>query len=308
MRSIFKLIPHYFVIWVILAALAAFIAPHYFIWFKPFIVPALGIVMFGMGITLTPSDFRRILHQPKAVAVGVAAQFLFMPALGAIMARLFHLPDALCVGMILVGACPGGTASNVITYLAKADLALAVTLTAMTTLIGVVATPLLTQLYAGQYVAVDAGHMLLTVAKIVLVPVLAGLGLRHFLKERMTGILHIMPAVSVIFIVMIVACIVGLSRDSLRTMGFVLFLAVACQHAIGCVLGYGFARLMRLSKIQARTIAIEVATQDSGLGIALAHKHFADVLVALPSALYTVWQNMAGPALASFWSRRPTEE
>lgn len=303
MKQICESISRLFALWVVIAALAAFVAPQAFTWFQPAIVPTLGLIMFGMGVTLTPADFARVWLEPKAVGVGVATQFLIMPALGGALAYLFQLPTPVAVGVILVGACPGGTASNVITYLAKADVALSVTMTAMTTILGVIVTPYLTKFYAGQYIAVDAMAMLFTVAKIVLLPVTAGLLLRHLLKEKSGGILAVMPVVSVAGIVMIVACVVGLSHASLVSMGPILFLVVFCHHFLGAVLGYGIARLMRLNEVQARTIAIEISTQDSGLGVALARKHFADVLVALPSALYSIWQNLAGPVLATYWAR-----
>lgn len=307
MKRLCEIISGLFALWVLLAAVIAFLMPAWFVWFQPAIVPTLGIIMFGMGVTLTPADFTRVWLEPKAVGVGVITQFLVMPALGGALAYFFQLPPSLSVGLILVGACPGGTASNVITYLAKADVALSVTMTAMTTILGVVATPYLTKFYAGQYISVDAVAMFFTVAKIVLLPVAAGLALRHFLKEKSQGIQTFMPVVSVAGIVMIVACIVGLSRASLFSVGPILFLVVFCHHTLGAVLGYGIARLMRLTEIQARTIAIEISTQDSGLGVALARKHFTDVLVALPSALYSIWQNLAGPVLATFWARRTSK-
>lgn len=302
MKNICEFISRFFALWVVIAACAAFFAPQAFTWFQPAIVPTLGIIMFGMGVTLTPADFARVWIEPKAVGVGVLIQFLVMPALGGALAYFFKLPPPVAVGVVLVGACPGGTASNVIAYLAKVDVALSVTITAMTTILGVIATPYLTKIYAGHYLAVDAVAMLFTVAKIVLLPVTAGLLLRRVLKEKSEGILAVMPVISVAGIVMIVSCVVGLSHASLVSMAPILFLVVFCHHFLGAVFGYGMARLMRLSEIQARTIAIEISTQDSGLGVALARKHFSDVLVALPSALYSIWQNIAGPLLATYWA------
>lgn len=308
MKRVSVFITNLFVVWVILGATAAFFWPAGFSWFKPYIIPALGIVMFGMGMTLTVADFKLVLKRPYPVFVGASAQFLIMPAAGAILAKVFHLSPPLAAGLVLVGACPGGTASNVITYLAKADVALAVTLTATTTVLGVLATPYLTLLYVGQDVPVPAAEMLWSVAKIVLIPVVLGLVVRRYGGRSMEGAMALMPAVSVLFIVMIVACIVGASHDKLVSAGPVTFLAVMLHNGIGMVAGYWYARLLRLDRIQARTVAIEVSVQDSGLGIALAQRHFQDVLVALPSAIFSIWQNISGPALASWWSRHPVPE
>jgi BASS family bile acid:Na+ symporter len=307
MKRVAEIITGLFVVWIILAATAAFVWPVGFAWFKPWIVPALGIVMFGMGVTLTPADFKRVAERPYAVVIGTLAQFLIMPATGALLAKLLHLSPPLAAGLILVGACPGGTASNVITFLAKADVALAVTLTAITTVLGAVATPYLTLLYAGQYVAVPAWEMLWSVAKIVVIPVILGVGVRQLLGEKIRVVMVLMPVVSITFIALIVATIVAISKDRLAGSAPTTFLAVVLHNALGMMLGYGFARLTRLDQKQARTIAIEVSVQDSGLGIALAQKHFTDVLVTLPSAIFSVWQNVIGPVVATYWSRRPPQ-
>lgn len=304
MKRTLEIITSLFVVWVMMAAAAGYISPPSFLWFQPYIITCLGIIMFGMGITLTPDDFKRVLKNPKAVCVGMIAQFLFMPALGFIVGKLFGVSPALAVGLVLVGSCPGGTASNVISYLAKADVALAVTMTALSTVIGVVATPLLTKLYAGHLIEINAVAMIETVTRIVLIPVLAGLIFRIILKNHSAILLVLMPLISVVGIVLIVGCIVALSANSLAGVAIPTVFAVTLQHILGALFGYWFSRAMKLSDIEARTIAIEVATQDSGLGIALARKHFTDVLVALPSAIYSIWQNIAGPALALYWSKK----
>lgn len=303
-KRILEIITNLFVVWVLAAAVVGYHAPTSFLWFQPYIVSCLGVIMFGMGITLTPRDFRRVMQHPKAVCVGLIAQFLFMPALGFIVGNLFGAPPALAVGLVLVGSCPGGTASNVISYLAKADVALSVTMTALSTVIGVVATPLLTKFYAGHLIEINAIAMIWTVTRIVLIPVIAGLIFRLILKRHSEILLAIMPLVSVVGIVLIVGCIVALSANSLAGVAIPTVMAVTLQHIAGASLGFWFSRAMKLNETEARTIAIEVATQDSGLGIALARKHFAEILVALPSAIYSIWQNIAGPALALYWSRK----
>lgn len=299
-----KFVTDLFVVWVILGAATALRWPQAFTWFRPYIELGLGLIMFGMGITLTPADFRRVAEKPYPVFVGVLAQFLIMPFGAAAIATLLQLPAPSAAGLILVGACPGGTASNVMTYLAKGDVALSVTMTSVSTVCAVVLTPYLTLLLAGQYVPVNAPELLLSILQIIIVPLAAGLVVRRILGRHVEEFTGVMPIISVVFIVMIVACIVGLSKPKLISSGPQAFLAVALHNTGGLALGYGLAKLARLDAVRCRTISIEVGMQNSGLGVALA-KHFADVLVALPSAIFSVWHNITGPAVAAYWSRKP---
>jgi BASS family bile acid:Na+ symporter len=299
-------IVRWFVVWVALAAAAALIWPAAFTWVQPLIIPGLGAIMFGMGVTLTPADFKRVARQPYAVGVGLAAQFLIMPLAAAGIAKLFGLPPAIAAGLILVGSCPGGAASNVITYLAKGDVALSVTMTSCSTLVAVVATPYLTAWLAGAYVPVRPVELLMSILTIVIFPVLAGLLVRQFLADRLRNIEAVLPVLSVVFIVLIVACIVALSKGQLAETGLLVFVSVTAHNSSGLLLGYGMAKLTGLDAVRCRTIAIEVGMQNSGLGVALARKHFADVLVALPSAIFSVIQNITGPALANYWARHLT--
>ena len=293
----------FFVVWVLLAAGAALVWPAGFRWLQPLIIPGLGVIMFGMGTALTPADFKRVAEQPYPVAVGLLAQFLIMPLMAAAIAKLFELPPAIAAGLILVGSCPGGTASNVMTYLAKGDVALSVTMTSCSTIVSIVATPYLMLWLAGTYVSVHPSELLLSILTVVIFPVAAGLIVRQFLGDRMRQLDALLPLVSVALIVLIVACIVALSRDQLLDSGTLAFVTVAAHNSSGLVLGYAMAKLAGLDAVRCRTIAIEVGMQNSGLGVALAHKHFADVLVALPAAIFSVVQNITGPALAHFWSR-----
>jgi bile acid:Na+ symporter, BASS family len=292
-----------FVVWVMLAAAAALIWPGGFTWFQPLIVPGLGVIMFGMGITLTLADFKRVAGQPYPVGVGLAAQFLIMPLAAAGISRVLHLPPALAAGLILVGSCPGGTASNVMTFLAKGDVALSVTMTSCSTIVAVAATPYLMLWLAGKYVPVHPPELLISILSIVIVPVIAGLIARQFLADRARKIEAVLPILSMVFIVLIVACIVALSKDQLLESGVLVFASVAAHNCSGLLLGYAMAKLAGLDSVRCRTIAIEVGMQNSGLGVALARKHFADLLVALPSAIFSVVQNITGPALANYWSR-----
>lgn len=304
MQHVAERFTNLFALWVLVVTLAALQWPEAFMWFQRWIVPALGIIMFGMGLTLTPADFRRVLQQPRAVTAGLLAQYLIMPLWGWAVAHLLRLPAPLAAGVVLVGCCPGGTASNVMTYLARGDVALSVTLTAISTLLAVVATPYLTAWLAGALVPVNASDLLWSVTQVILVPVTAGLLVRHMVGERVQRYTALLPVVSVVFIVLIIACVVSLTRDRLLTSGLPAFLAVVLHNTGGLVWGYIAARLCGLDTIRARTIAIEVGMQNSGLGVALARKHFADALVALPGALFSVCHNLTGSALATYWARR----
>jgi bile acid:Na+ symporter, BASS family len=297
----------FFVVWVLLGAIAALIWPAGFTWFQPLIIPGLGVIMFGMGTTLTPADFNRVAEQPYPVVVGLVAQFLIMPFMAAAIAKIFKLPPAIAAGLILVGSCPGGTASNVMTYLAKGDVALSVTMTSCSTLASVLATPYLMLWLAGQYVSVNPPELLLSILTVVIVPVAAGLILRQFLGDHTRQLDALLPVVSVALIVLVVACIVALSEEQLLDTGLLVFVTVAAHNSSGLLLGYAMAKLAGLDAVRCRTIAIEVGMQNSGLGVALARKHFADVLVALPSAVFSVLQNITGPAVANFWSRNSTQ-
>ena len=297
----------WFALWVVLCSCVAYYVPRPFVALEPGIVPGLGIIMFGMGMTLVPADFARIAKMPHAVACGLLGQFIIMPWLAWGLARIFRLPPEFAMGFIILGCCPGGTASNVVAYLAKADVALSVTMTACSTVLAIVLTPLLVKLLGGQYLPVDAWALFGSVLKIVLIPVSVGFIVRQALKERLVKILDVFPAVSVLVIVLIVACIVALSRGRISETIWSVGVIVVAHNMLGLVLGYGLASLFRLPQRMRRTIAIEVGMQNSGLGVALAKAHFA-AAVALPSALFSVMHNLSGSALATYWQRFPVND
>ncbi|HTR82049.1 MAG TPA: bile acid:sodium symporter family protein [Bacteroidota bacterium] len=290
-----------FVIWVLLFFILAMAVPSLFIWFRDLITPGLGLIMLGMGMTLTLGDFRRVMQRPTAVAVGVSAQFIIMPFAAFVIARVFGFDPALSAGIIVVGSCPGGTASNVIAYLAEADVALSVTLTSVTTLLAVVLTPMFIWLLAGTYVHVDIGGLFLTIVQVIVGPVLLGVLINRYASKVTRRILPFFPSLSVTMIVLIVACVVALNRALIFRSGAVVIFAVALHNLTGYSLGYWCARGFRLTEKEARTVAIEVGMQNSGLGVALAVQHFTESAVALPSAIFSVWHNLSGPALAGWW-------
>ncbi|MDA0566824.1 bile acid:sodium symporter family protein [Streptomonospora sp. S1-112] len=267
--------------------------------------PLLGIIMFGMGLTLRPADFKIVATHPQAALVGVAAQFVVMPLAGWGLAMALQLPPELVVGMVLVGSSPGGTASNVIVYLARGNVALSVAMTSVSTLLAPVLTPLLVLLLAGSILPVDAAGLLTSILQVVLVPVILGLVVRLLFARLVERVLPLLPLVSVGGIVVVVAAVVGANADALLSTGALVVLAVVLHNAAGLALGYLAALAVRLPESARRAISVEVGMQNSGLAAALATTHFTP-LAALPAALFSVWHNISGALVAGIWSRRPT--
>ncbi len=292
-----------FPLWALLASAAAYFFPESLMSLKGGIVPLLGLVMFGMGMTLTPENFLEVSRRPFLIFFGVGLQFIVMPLAGFLVATGFGLSAMLTAGVVLVGSCPGGTASNVITYLARGDVALSITLTMVSTLLAVLVTPVLTWLYVGESVAVPVMDMLLSILKIVFVPVILGVLLNHFVGARLGGAKAVFPFLSVAAIVLIIAIIVALNRDAMASLGPAIAAAVILHNFLGLAGGYGLARLFGFDEATRRTLAIEVGMQNSGLGVALAVQYFS-AAAALPGALFSIWHNLSGALLASFWSRR----
>lgn len=291
-----------FPLWALLGAGAALAWPETIAAGRPAIVPLLGLVMFGMGLTLAPRDFVAVAKRPSHVALGTALQFGIMPLAGWIVGLALGLPRDLLVGLVLVGACPGGTASNVICYLARGDVALSITLTTVSTVLAVALTPALTWLYIGQLVPVPVVPMLLTILEVILLPVAAGVALNRLMRGRLGTLTNIFPLVSVAAIVVIIAIVVALNAGRMAGLAWTLAAAVVLHNGIGLAAGYGVPRLMGWDPRLARTIAIEVGMQNSGLGVALATQFFS-AAAALPGALFSVWHNLSGSILAAFWAR-----
>ena len=259
--------------------------------------------MFGMGMTLKTGDLLITLRKPKIVMLGVIAQYTVMPLLAYGLANALRLPPELAVGLILLGSCPGGTASNIVTYLAKGDLALSVAMTSTSTLISPILTPLITLGLAGQWLSVSAEALFLSIIKIVLLPVVAGLLTYRYFTTLASKLVPLLPLVSVAAIVLIVANVVGINIDQILLTAPTLFIAVAIHNIVGIGIGYGLARLVQAGVPQRRTVAIEVGMQNSGLAVSLATTHF-NPATAIPGALFSVWHNLTGPALASYWASR----
>jgi BASS family bile acid:Na+ symporter len=306
MRRTLERLTNLFPAWVLLGAVVALVHPPAVTWFQgPLIVAGLAVIMLGMGITLSRDDFRRAAAMPRAVGVGLAAQYGIMPVLGLSVAWLFSLPTPLAVGVILVSCCPGGTASNVVTYLARAHVALSVLMTMASTFAAVAMTPLLTGWLAGTLVPVDAWGLFQSTVQVVLLPVLAGIALHHAAPRLVQAVLPVAPLVSVLAIALICASIIGQSAQAFRESGMRLVGAVFVLHAAGFGLGYACARALGYDITVARTLAIEVGMQNSGLGAVLARRHFADPLTALPAAISATFHSVIGSVLAAIWRVRP---
>ena len=267
------------------------------------IIPLLASIMFMMGLTLTRDDARRIARDPRPVAVGVALQFLLMPILALTLAKLLQLSTPLTVGMVLVGSCAGGTASNVICFLARGDVALSVSMTFVSTLIGVVATPLLSQFYLAEQVAVDELAMIESLLQIVFVPVISGFCFRAVLPRLSAALQPALPLFSVICILFIIGIVVALNAPQLRGIGPLIVLAVVLHNALGIAGGFTLSRLFGFDLKQSQTIAIEVGMQNSGLAAALSLQFFS-ATAALPAALFSIWHNISGALLAGHWGRQ----
>ena len=300
-----------FWLWTLVGVVWAWFFPAHFVWFLgkipgtefSLISAGLGVIMLGMGMTLSFDDFRECLKMPRWTVLGVGAQFVIMPFIGWSIATLSGLPDQFKLGIILVSCCPGGTASNVVTYLAKGNLALSVLMTMCSTLLAVWLTPLLTKAYASAILDVDASAMVLSMVSIVLLPILGGLLLNRYLGTKLAAAKNISPVVSVLVIVLIVSAVVGATRDSIIEHWKTLLPAVFTVHAFGFGLGYLWARIFGFPEKERRTICIEVGMQNSGLGSSLAKTHFT-MLAAAPCAISAFFHCVIGSILASYWNRR----
>lgn len=300
-----QLVEKYFAYVVLLVAVFAFLLPPSFTWVKTsYINYLLGFVMLFMGLTLKPVDFKIVFLHPKNVLIGCLAQFTIMPGLAWLLAKMFQLPPELTIGVILVGCCPGGTASNIITFLAKGDLALSVGMTAVSTVLAPIMTPFLTWLLAGAVIDVDVVNMFLSIVQVVIIPIVIGIGIQYLFPKFTTSVVKFLPIFSSLAIALIVGSVVSVNSANLHTVGIVIILVVVLHNACGYVLGYTLGRLMNFSRTQCIAISIEVGMQNSGLACSLAHQHFSVLQSAtVPGAIFSVWHNISGALLARVYVR-----
>ena len=290
---------------VLAAALLALAVPSVFQRVRPTVINyLLGVVMFGMGLTLNLHDFKIVFSRPKDIIIGCLAQFTIMPLLAWSLARLFALDEALALGVVLVGCCPGGTASNVITYLAKGDLALSVGMTGVSTLLAPFLTPLLTWALAGKSVDVDMVGMLLSILWVVILPIVVGLIVKWLCPQFTQKAVDYLPALSSIAIALIVSIIIAANASKLMAGGLVIVLVVMLHNICGLSLGYLIGRLLRLTEPKKRAISIEVGMQNSGLASSLATLHFsAYPMATIPGAIFSVWHNISGALVARLYTK-----
>lgn len=301
-----------FALWVLVFGIIGYAFPDLCKPLGGWVTILLGIVMFGMGLTLTPDDFREVFKHPRDVLIGVLGQFVIMPVTAYVLCLVFSLPPELAVGVMLVGCCPGGTASNVMTFLARGDVALSVTITSCTTILAPFVTPALMYLFASQWLDIDPMSMFLSIVQIVLIPIALGVVVHKVLGERINAAVSVLPLVSVVAIVLIVAAVVAASSAQILSAGALVFAVVVLHNGFGMLLGYLLAKVTGMNLAKRKCLAIEVGMQNSGLGVALATVHFAaNPLSALPSAIFSFWHNISGPIMATIfhgWHEEGEEE
>ena len=310
MKKLCKYISDYMGVLVLLAAIVALLWPDMLAHVKPTVInPLLGVIMFGMGLTLSWQDFHVVFSRPRDIVIGCATQFTVMPLLAFLLARLFRLDDALTIGVVLVGCCPGGTASNVITYLAKGDLALSVGMTGVSTLLAPVMTPLLVLLLTDKSVDVNVAAMFLSILWVVILPIVAGLVVKRLWPKTTEQAVAYLPALSSITIAAIVAIIIAASAHRLLSGGLIIVAVVMLHNIGGLTIGYLVGRLLHLDSPKRRAVSIEVGMQNSGLASSLATLHFAAYPMAtIPGAIFSVWHNISGTVVARLYVRRFANE
>ncbi len=294
-----------FPLWAVIVSVIAFYSPATFSGISPHVTVLLALVMLTMGVTLSFDDFRRVITRPAPVLAGIGLHYLVMPLAAWVIAHALHMPPDLVAGMVLVGSVASGTASNVMIYLARGDVALSVTISALSTVVGVIATPLLTRLYIDASISVDVRGMLLSIVQIVGLPIVAGLVIHHFFHRAIKRIERYLPLLSTIAIVLIISSVVAGTAKSIATVGPIVMVGVILHNTTGLLGGYWGGRLLGFDESVCRTLAIEVGMQNSGLAATLGKLYFSP-LAALPGALFSVWHNLSGSLLAGIWAGRPT--
>jgi BASS family bile acid:Na+ symporter len=304
MKQICDFIARWMGVLVLLVAAASLAFPQVLLPIDMWVInPLLGLIMFGMGLTLKPHDFRIVFQRPKDVLIGCLAQFTVMPLVAWLLVKAFSLSDELALGVILVGCCPSGTASNVITFLARGDLALSVGMTATSTLLAPLLTPLLVWLMAGTLVDVDTVGMLLSILYVVIAPIVGGFIIQRLFPRFTQRAVVYLPAFSTLMIAVVVAMVVSHSADRVLSAGLIIVLVVVLHNLLGLTIGYSVGRLLGLSREKRIAVSIEVGMQNSGLASSLATLHFAAFpLATIPGAIFSVWHNISGALVARLYA------
>jgi len=306
LQKILKVYTKFFAVWVILFGVVAYIFPKPFVALRPGMDWFFALTMFGIGAVLDVEDFKRIAKKPTVVLIGSAAQFIIMPLGAFALAKLFRLPPEIAVGLILTGSAPGAMSSNVMSYIAKADTAYSVSLTTVSTLLCPLFTPGLTFVLAGSALPVPVLKMVLSVIKMVIVPLFIGFGVRHYFKDKVQKVLAIFPAISVTFIIFICSLVIALNRNYLAQVTLLILAAGVILNIYGMLAGYGVGAIFRMEIRRRRTLAIEIGMQNAGLGTVLALKHFGEK-AAMPTAIFVFICIITASIMAERWRKRPAE-
>ena len=294
---------------IIVFSLIAYFSPQYFSWMTSYTTIFLAIAMFGMGTSIDTRDFKKIIKNPKEVLIGSLAQFTIMPLLAWLLAITFHVNKDIALGIILVGSCPGGTASNVITHIAGGDVSMSVSMTILSTLLAPIVTPALVYLLAGRWVDVSIIAMFKSVVKVILLPVLLGISIKKINPTAVSKSKDVFPLISSLAIILIISGIIGANADKIAQSGLIVLVIVAIHNALGLLGGLLVAKLAKMDYDKATALAIEVGMQNSGLAIQLASVNFAlNPLATLPGAIFSIWHNIAGSIFASIRRNKPKKK
>ena len=288
---------------VIVVAVIALLQPWTFAWAASKITILLGIVMFGMGMTLRFKDFKLIFQRPRDVLIGALAQFTIMPLIAFLIVKIFSLPPELAIGVILVGTCPGGTSSNVMTYIAKGDIALSVSMTMLTTILSPIVTPLLMLLLAGEWIEISLSAMMISILQVVILPIALGITINAALGNVVKKFTKYLPLISILAIILIVGGVVSVNEAKIIEVGLMVAIVVIIHNLLGYGLGFVISKIMKMEISKAKAISIEVGMQNSGLATSLAITHFG-AAAAIPGAIFSVWHNISGSIVANYLANK----
>lgn len=288
---------------VIIVTVVALFFPITFSWTVSKITIWLGVVMLGMGMTLKIEDFKFIFQNPKNILIGAIAQFTIMPLIAFVITKIFLFPPEIAIGIILVGACPGGTSSNVMTFLAKGDLALSISMTMTTTILSPIVTPALMFLFAGEWLEISFYAMMISIFQVVVIPIFLGIFINAMFGKKLKNFLEYLPMISIIAIILILGGVVAVNSAKIFEVGLMILIAIVLHNLLGYFLGFILAKILKMEMASAKAISIEVGMQNSGLATSLAIVHFG-AMAAIPGAIFSVWHNISGSLVANYFSKK----
>lgn len=302
-----------YTLWVIAAATLSMMFPTFITNIGGFntenlIVPLIQLIMFGMGTTMGIKDFAGVLKMPKGVIIGVGLHFTFMPLIALLLTSTMNFTPEIAAGIVLIGCVPCGVSSNILNFLSKGNLALSITITSIATLVSPIVTPFLMEMLAGQFIPIDLPTMIISICKMIFAPLIAGIIFNKIFGDRVEWLNATMPVIAMAANVFIIAVIVAAGRDSLLTVGLLLFMAAVIHNALGFVMGYWASRLLRMNKRDSRTIAIEVGLANGGMAAGIAFELGRAATMGLYPAIFGTWMDISGSFLANWWRKQPVDE